>query len=257
MMDLQLKGRRAIVLGATRGIGRAIAETLADEGAHVAICARDAKQVRETAKALESRGVKVFGEAVDIADSGALQSFVAQAAVALGGVDIAISNASALNQGNRPEDWQALLNIDILGFVTLAEAALPFLEDAAKAKGDAALVAVSSVSAVLSNRPEAYGPIKAALIHLVKGYARSLAIKRIRANVVSPGSIYFEDGVWGRIEREQPDLFKRTLERNPFKRMGTPREIADAAVFLASPRSSFTTGANMRVDGAISENPNF
>jgi 3-oxoacyl-[acyl-carrier protein] reductase len=256
-MDLHLQGKRGIVLGATRGIGRAIAEALAEEGASLAICARNGAQVEEAAHQLETRGVKICGEAIDIADGGAVKAFVSRAAKALGGIDIAISNASALNQGNARADWEALLNVDILGLVSLIEAAQPFLEDAAKKNGDAAIVAISSVSAAIANRPEAYGATKAALIHLVKGYARSLAPKKIRANVVSPGAIYFEDGFWGRIEREQPEIFKSVVARNPLGRLGTAQEIANAAAFLPSPRASFVTGANLVVDGALTERANF
>jgi len=256
-MDLLLKDKRAIVLGATRGIGRAIAELLAEEGASVAICARNAAQVNETVAALSLRGVKAIGEAVDIAQGEALKAFVSRAAQSFGGLDIVISNASALSAGNTPQDWRALLDIDLLGLVNLIEGSLAYLEEAAQKRGDASIIAISSGSAAIANRPEAYGALKGALIHLVKGYARSLAKKKIRANVISPGSIYFEDGFWGRVEREQPDAFKRTLARNPLGRMGTPQEIAAAAVFLASPRSSFTTGANLRVDGAITEDPNY
>jgi 3-oxoacyl-[acyl-carrier protein] reductase len=256
-VDLHIKGKRAIVLGATRGIGRAIAEQLVEEGASVAICARNSAQVKQAVADMESRGGKVIGETIDIAKGDELKSFVARAAQSLGGLDIVISNASALSEGNKPEDWRALLDIDLLGLVNLVEAAQPFLEEAAAKRGDASIIAISSMSAAVASRPEAYGAVKGALIHLVKGYARSLAAKKIRANVISPGTIYFEDGFWGRIERERPEAFKRTLERNPLKRMGTPQEIAAAAVFLASPRSTFTTGANLRVDGAITDDVNY
>ena len=256
-MDLHLKGKRAIVLGGTRGIGRAIAELLVEEGVSVAICARNENQVREAVNALSARGGKAIGEAVDIAQGELLRAFVSRAAQTLAGIDIAISNASALRTNSAPGDWQALLEVDLLGLVNLVEASLPHLEQAAAERGDAAIVAISSMSAVIANRPEAYGAIKGALIHLVKGYARSLAKKKIRANVISPGSIYIADGFWGRVERERPEAFKRTLALNPMGRMGTPQEIAAATVFLASPRSSFTTGANLRVDGSITEDANY
>ncbi len=116
-MDLQLKGKTAVVTGGTRGIGRAIAECFADEGANVAICARDAGQVAETVAALEAKDVKAWGEVVDIADGVALQGFVRDAAETLGGLDVLVSNASALKQGNSEMDWLQMFEIDMLGAV--------------------------------------------------------------------------------------------------------------------------------------------
>lgn len=256
-MDLGLKGKRAVVTGATRGIGRAIAEAFADEGAHVAICARKADQVAETVRALEAKGVKAFGKVVDIADGPALKAFVAEAADALGGLDILVSNASALVNGNGEDTWKAMFDVDILGAVRTFEAARPYLEKAAADGGDAAFLITSSVSAAEADRPDAYGAMKAALIHFAKGVARAEAPKGIRCNVVSPGTVFFEDGVWGQVKRNMPQFFDQMIQRNPTGRMATPEEVAAATVFLASPRSAFTTGINMLVDGAISRRANF
>ncbi len=256
-MDLQLKGKAAVITGATRGIGRAIAELFADEGADVAICARKADQVTETVAALTARGGKAFGQAVDIADSDALSAFVADAGAALGGIDILVASASALARGGADEDWRAMFEVDMMGAVRAFAAARPFLERAAEARGDAAFVMISSVSAAESSTSSAYGPIKAAMIHYAKGLAREIAASKIRVNVVSPGTVFFEGGVWGEMQTQAPEIFRRALERNPSGRMGTPGEIAAAAVFLASPRSSFTTGINMLVDGSITARVNF
>lgn len=256
-MDLGLKGRKAVVTGASRGIGRAIAETLADEGCDVAICARDAAQVAEAVEALKARGVTAWGRACDIADGADLRAFVTEAGEALGGIGILVSNASALVQGSADSDWQAMFDVDVLGAVRSFEAAKPFLEKAAAETGDAAFLITASVSAAEANSGSAYGAMKAALIHYAKGLAREHAAKPIRVNVVSPGTVLFEGGVWGKVKKGMPQFFDQMIKRNPMGRMATPEEVAAATAFMASPRSAFTTGINMLVDGAISSRVNF
>jgi len=256
-MDLHLKGKNAIVLGGTRGIGRAIAETFAGEGANVAICARNADHVKEAVAALKDRGVRAMGAAIDITDGPALKSWIVKAGEELGGIDILVSNAGAMAQGPDPASWESNFKLDILGAVNAFDAARPFLEAAGEKNGDAAFVIISSVSAAETDNASSYGPIKAALIHYAKGLARQHAKRKIRTNVVSPGMVYFKGGVWNTIEQNAPDYFKTAVARNPTGRCATPQEIANAAVFLASPASSYTTGINMLVDGSISRRVNF
>ena len=256
-MDLRLKGKVAVVTGGTRGIGRAIAETFADEGANVAICARNAEQVAETVGALQAKGVKAWGAVVDIADGPVLTAFIKQAGEELGGIDVLVSNASALVQGNAEDAWKAMFDIDMMGAVRGFEAAKPFLEAAGEKHGDAAFIITSSVSAAETDNPNSYGAMKAALIHYAKGVARENAPKKVRCNVVSPGTVFFEGGVWGNVKTGMPGFFEQMIKRNPTGRMATPEEVAAATVFLASPRSAFTTGINMLVDGAISRRANF
>jgi 3-oxoacyl-[acyl-carrier protein] reductase len=256
-MDLHLKGKNAVILGGTRGIGRAIAETLTQEGANVAICARNADQVKDAVGALKSKGTKVTGGAVDIMDGAALKDWIAKAAGELGGIDILVSNAGAMAQGADPASWESNFKLDVLGAVNAFDAAYPFLEKSAAANKDAAFVIIASVSAAESDNASSYGPIKAALIHYAKGLARQHAKRGIRTNVVSPGMVYFEGGVWNMVEKNMPDYFKQAMARNPTGRAATPQDIANAAVFLASPASSYTTGVNLLVDGAISRRVNF
>ena len=261
-MDLNLNSKTAVVLGGTRGIGRAIAETFAAEGANVAVCARDADKVAEAVAAIEATGVRASGAAIDITDSSALRAWIAAIGAEFGGIDILVSNAGAMALGADADSWERNFRLDVLGLVHAFEAAAPFLLEAAERRGDAALVVISSASAVeltaiRTDAASAYGPIKAALIHHAKGLAREYAGRRLRINVVSPGTVYFAGGGWAQAEAGAPELFKAALARNPTGRMATPQEVAAAAVFLASPVSSFTTGVNLLVDGAITRRVSF
>ena len=256
-MDLHLKGKNAVILGGTRGIGRAIADTLAKEGANVAVCARNADQVAAAVKELQGLGVKATGASVDITDGAALKAWIADAGKQLGGIDILISNAGAMAQGNDVAAWTQNFQLDVLGAVNAFEAAEPFLTKAAAASGDAAFVIISSISAAMADRADSYGPVKAALIHMAKGLARQHAKAGLRVNVVSPGMVFFEGGVWDMVKKNAPDFFAQANSRNPTGRCATPQEIANAAVFLASPLSSYTTGSNLIVDGAVSGRVNF
>lgn len=246
-MDLGLRGKRALVTGATRGIGRAIAEALAAEGCHVGLCARSAEGVSRTVEALEDFGVKVVGTPVDVADHAALAQWVGGTAEALGGIDIAVSNVSAMVEGDTVEAWTRQFVVDVMATKTLVDAALPFLERSEAG----AIVAVSSISAMEVDRPDSYSSLKAALHPYVKGLSRALAPKGIRANLVSPGTIYFEDGFWGQVKREQPDYYAEMIRCNPLGRMGRPDEIGRVVAFVASPAASFMTGANIVVDGGM------
>lgn len=249
-MDLGLKGLRVAVTGGTKGIGRAIAETFAAEGAHVAICARNADEVEQTVAALKAKGVNACGRALDVADGAALKAWVDESAAELGGLDIVVANVSALAIGGDEESWNKGFQIDVMGAVRLVNAALPLLEKSRAA----AIVTISSISGrEIDFAAGPYGAMKAALIHYTKGLACNLAGKGIRANSVSPGTTYFPGGSWNQIETDNPDLYKMALGMNPTGRMGTAQEMANAAVFLASPAASFTSGTNLVVDGAMTK----
>jgi len=253
-MDLGLKGKKALVTGGTRGIGRAICELLAEEGCDVALCARSAGPVAETVAALERKNVKAWGGAVDVADLAALKDWVGEAARALGGVDVFVANVSALAQGMDENAWRKGFEIDVMATVFGCEAALPFLE---KSAAGAIVVVGSTAMAEVYGPTRSYAAVKATLIPYVKGLARNLAGKNVRANVVSPGNVYFKGGVWNIAEERNPDYFKSMIARNPTGRMGTPQEVADAVVFLASPRASFITGTNLIIDGALTQRVQF
>jgi 3-oxoacyl-[acyl-carrier protein] reductase len=253
-MDLGLKGLKAIVTGGTKGIGRAITQTLAAEGAHVAFCARNAEEVAATTKDFARYGVKILGQVVDVSDGPALKAWVAQAGAELGGIDIAIANVSALSIANDEASWQKEFEVDMMGTVRLVDAAMPMLLQSPHAS----IVTISSVSGrEIDFAAGPYGTFKAAIIHYTHGLAVQLAGKGVRANSVSPGNTYFPGGVWNQIEHGNPELYKTALAMNPTGRMGTPQEMANAVAFLASPAASFVTGTNLVVDGALTKGVQF
>src|SRR6201987_827779 len=253
-MDLGLRGGKVLVTGGTKGIGRAIAETFASEGANVAICARNQAEVDAAVAALKTKGVSAYGGSVDVSDGAALKAWVADMAARLGGVDVVVANVSALSIGQDEESWEKEFSTDLMGTVRLVNAAMPYLE---KSKA-AAIVTISSVSGrEVDFASGPYGTFKAAIIHYTQGLAFQLAAKGIRANSVSPGNTYFEGGVWHKIKDGNPELYQTALGLNPTGRMGSPQEMANAAVFLASPVASFITGTNLVVDGALTRGVQF
>jgi len=244
-MDLQLKGKKALVTGSTRGIGRAIADVLADEGVHLAICSRTEEAVREAAGALQGKGVHVFSRAFDAREGEALRGFVADAAEDLGGLDILVHNVSGWG-GLDEEAWRTTFEVDMLGAVRCVDAALPAL----KASGSGSIVFISSTAALEAWKgARSYNAIKAALLVHANSLSQTLAEDGIRVNSVSPGPIFHKDGPWDRVKKEDPAGFEQVRENIPLKRMGTPEEVANAVAFLVSPLSGFTTGTNIVVDG--------
>ena len=247
-MNLGLKGSNCVVLGGSRGIGRSIALGLADEGANVAICARNEEALRAAASEISALGVSAHAEPCDVGDAAALAAFLESSRDALGSVDVLVHNASALALGPGLPDWDASLQVDVMAGVRAAEQVIPWME----ASGGGAILFVSSISGLEADpSPDfAYTAAKAALIAHAKKLAVMHAPRGIRVNAIAPGSIDFPGGVWSMVKQEQPEMYEGVRASIPWGRLGTPEEVADVAVFLVSPRAAWVAGECVCVDGA-------
>lgn len=248
-MDLGLNGMRAVITGASKGIGLRIAEVLAEEGCRLAIGARTEGPLEAAADSLRAAGGEVHAIPVDVAEPGAARDFIGSAAESLGGIDILISNASP---GSLKGDdaWVDSARGDLQAFAILAEAAKPDLAESEAGS----VVAISSTSALdtdLPSGPNSFGAIKAAVLHHASALARSWAPEGIRVNTVSPGPIEFPGGAWDSVRQARPETYQAVVDRVPLGRLGTVDDVAYGVAYLVSRRAAFCTGVNLVVDGGL------
>ena len=247
-MDLGLKGKRVLVTGGTKSIGRAIVDAFLAEGAVVGFCARDAKLVKEREKDWRGKQGRASGTALDVTDDPALKKWI-DGFAADGCIDHFVANVSAMGTEDTPEGWRKSIDIDIVSTVEAVRHAVPHLT--ASGVGASATI-IGTVSLVEVSGPTLpYRSVKAALVPYVKSLSIDLAPKGVRVNMVSPGTILEDDNTWGRQRDAGAERYKRMFARNPMGRMGTPQEVANAVVFLAGTPASFVSGVNFGVDGAL------
>lgn len=251
-MDMKLSDKKVIVTGGSRGIGRATLEAFAAEGADVAFFSRNPDQVKETVESVSKHGGKVFGEAFEITDQESYKQWLVSAAEKLGGVDIFVHNVSS--SGGDGTNWDQAFNLDIMGAVSGCNTLEPYLE-----KSSAASVVLMSSTAAVETfiAPNAFNAAKAALLTYAKQLSQAWGPKGIRVNSVTPGPVVFDGGNWTKVKDAMPEFYEGTEKQIVLGRLGSPQEVANAVVFLASPASSYTTGTNLVVDGGFTKRVQF
>lgn len=244
-MDLGLEGKNVVITGGSKGIGKSTALAMSKEGANVAICARGEDALQSAALEISALGSKCFHQSVDVADRTALANFLDASKESLGSIDLLINNTSGFGMTDDEAGWKVSIDVDLMASVRATQHVLPWME----AAGGGSIVHVSSISGLESGSPPAYAAVKAALLNHTKTTAALVAGKNIRVNCVAPGSIYFNDGFWDVVKKNNREMYDGIVSSIPFGRMGKPEEVADVITFVASPRANWVSGATIVVDG--------
>ena len=245
-MDLGLAGKHAIVLGGSRGIGFYTVAALLQEGARVTLCARGREGVSAAVEQLSEQG-EVDGAAVDLADAQATERFVQTSAERAGRLDVLIHNASGFGVDASRESWQRAFDVDVMAGVAAVEAGLPFLRES----GDGSIVFVGSMASKyhFGREASAYGPMKAAMRTYANELAQNHGKDGVRANVVSPGAVWFPGGVWDQRKQENPKFYAGVERSIPLGRLGSAEEIANIIAFTASPAGRWLNATHLAADG--------
>jgi 3-oxoacyl-[acyl-carrier protein] reductase len=255
-MNLGLEGKVALVTGASRGIGRAIALGLTAEGARVVMCARNATDLEAAVREARTRGggeTAAVGVTADVTTPAGVAALVDAALAAYGGIDLVVNNVGGSGArdftSTDDADLQAVLDRNLFPALRVSRAALPHLT----ARGGGVIILIASIYGRESGGGPSYNVAKAAEISLAKAMARDLAKDGIRVVSVAPGSVLFPGGSWERRQKADPEGIAAFVKREiPCGRFGRPEEIADVVTFLCSPRAGWITGACVPVDGGQS-----
>ena len=245
-MDLGLAGKTALITGATKGIGRAIAEVLLHEGASVAFCSRDPANVESARRELAPLGT-VFGGVVDTAEPTQLRNWIDESADALGGVDIYVHNTSA-KSSRTLDGWTDNFQIDLLALVHGVDQVRDRLVES---RGNLISIGTTASAEHFNTGANSYSALKAAVTNWTLGQAQTLGALGVRCNVVSPGPIFVEGGDWDRIKDRLPDFYAATEHSHPLGHLGTVDDVAFAVAFLVSDRARHINGVNLTVDGGF------
>jgi 3-oxoacyl-[acyl-carrier protein] reductase len=244
-MQIDVKGKRVVVAGASKGIGRSIALAFAEAGAAVSICARGAAALEKTRAELAAFGGVAHAATCDLSREASIAGYIPQAAAALGGIDVLVNNATGYGFADDESSWDQSIAVDVMAAVRASREALPFL-----LKQGGSIINIASGSGLNpSVRTPAYGAAKAAVIHYTRTQAATLIRQGIRVNCVAPGSIEFPGGLWATRKETDPAVYNAALASCPNGRMGTPEEVANVVLFLASPLASWVTAQIVSVNG--------
>lgn len=236
-MDLNLDKKSVVVTGGSAGIGAAIVQEFLKEGCRVAFCSRSEENVNKML-AMNSGQKNLTAKVLDVRDSEGFVKWLSE----IKSIDIFVPNVSALSC-----DWDETISVDLKATVNNIAMVVPYLE---KSDSPAITYIGSKAGSLPMPAYEAYGAIKAGMMHYMKTLSKKLISSGIRVNTVSPGDTFVEGGFWDNIKKNAPDVYEYTVTSNPMGRLCTPEEVAKVVAFVSSPVASYVSGNNWLVDGA-------